>query len=365
MKSRIISLLGLSFITAWGFLTSPTMACTGISLTATDGSFIQGRTIEWAKEPLPSYYVVIPRGERLTALTPRGTEGMRFSARWGVVGLSVSQREFIAEGINEAGLSVGLFFFPRYGSYEAYAPAAASQTVGDLQLTTWMLTQFSGIDELKEGLRKIHVVGLVEGSVVHWRIADATGRQEVLEIVNGIPNFYRNEVGVLTNSPGFAWHLTNLNNYINLYPGNAPFNMVGERTLLPLSGSSGMLGLPGDATSPSRFVRAALLRNTAPSVPDATSAVNLCFHLLNNFDVPIGIEHPLFEAPDIPSATQWTSVIDLTHRRIYYKTAYNNHIRCIDLSDIDFGQVGYQAQPLDEVREQPIEYIQITRARNQ
>ena len=78
-------------------------------------------------------------------------------------------------------------------------------------------------------------------------------------------------------------------------------------TLRPIGGNSGFLGLPGDATPPSRFVRAAFYRATAPQRATGFETVQQCFHLLNNFDVPIGIEHPEGECPDIPSATQWTS----------------------------------------------------------
>ena len=60
---------------------------------------------------------------------------------------------------------------------------------------------------------------------------------------------------------------------------------------------------------------------------------------------------------DIPSATQWTSAIDLTNRRVYYKTAYNNTIRCIDLAQIDFGKSSYQSHPLDRIQEQPVEMV--------
>lgn len=86
-----------------------------------------------------------------------------------------------------------------------------------------------------------------------------------------------------------------------------------------------------------------------------------CFHLLNNFDVPIGIEHSQGDIPDIPSATQWTSAIDLTNRKIYYETAYNNSIRCIDLKAIDFSKVRYQSHPLDKIQEQPVEMVKIPR----
>ena len=347
MKSMRMSQLALglwmSVMTAL-----PAWACTGIALKAKDGSVVQGRTIEWARGELPSYAVVIPRGHRLSLLLPDGTQGATLTARWGAVGLAVQRTEFIAEGINEAGLSVGLFFFPRYGSYESYHPSRKQHTVGDLQLTAWMLTQCASIDEVKQKLSKIHVVGLAEGSVIHWRLADDKGHQEVLEIVDGKPQWFTNPVGVLANGPGFQWHLTNLSNYVNLYPGDAPSGQVGHCAVSPISGSSGMLGLPGDMTSPSRFVRAAMLRHTAPMQPDGWSTVALCFHLLNSFDVPIGIEHPLHESPDLLSATQWTTVIDLTARRVYYRTAHNSAIRCIDLGEIDFGRVSYQSRPLDK-----------------
>jgi choloylglycine hydrolase len=106
-------------------------------------------------------------------------------------------------------------------------------------------------------------------------------------------------------------------------------------------------------------VRIAFYRATAPQLASAMPTVLQCFHILNNFDIPIGIEHSLGEAPDIPSATQWTSAIDLTHRKVYFKTSYNNSIRCIDLASIDFEKVKYQSHLMDPVKEQPIEQIMI------
>ena len=336
-----------------------TMACTGISLTAADGSYIQARTIEWASGALQSDYVIIPRGQGLTSLTPTGMNGLQYSAKYGVVGLAVVQKEFIAEGINEAGLSAGLFFFPQYGGYQAYDSTRNEQTLADLQVAGWILSQFATIDQVKAAISSVRIVGLEPGAVVHWRIGEPSGRQVVLEIVDGQPHFYENEVGVLTNAPGFPWQVTNLNNYVNLFPGSAPSQKLGGVTLLPFGSNSGFLGLPGDATPPSRFVRIAFYRATAPQRATAFETVQQCFHLLNNFDVPIGIDVSAGKAPDIPSATQWTSAIDLTHRLVYYKTAYNNTIRCIDLSEIDFGKVKYQAYPMDRVREQPVEKIEI------
>ena len=322
---------------------------------------MQARTIEGAALKLFSEYVIIPRGYEMQSYTPNAKNGLKFKAKYGVVGLCVVQKEFIAEGMNEAGLSTGLFFFPNYGSYLPYNPNEADRSVGDLQLNAWMLSQFATVDEVKEAITsgQVRVVGLDAGSVVHYRIGDKSGRQVVLEFIDGEPHFYENTVGVITNSPGFPWHLANLNNYVNLFPGSAPNQLLGQQALSPFGGNSGMLGLPGDATPPSRFVRAAFYRNTAPQRPDGFSTVTQCFHLLNNFDIPIGVEHKKGEGPDIPSATQWTSAIDLTNGKVYYKTSYNNNIRCIDLKSIDFGKVDYQWHPMDKSETQPVEMIAV------
>ena len=336
-----------------------TSACTGISLSSADGCHIQARTIENATEPLPSHWVVIPRGHKIQSFTPTGRNGLAFEAKYGVLGLTVVREEFIAEGINEEGLSAGLFFFPDYGSYHKYEPSHNATTLGDLQVVTWILSRFATIDQLKQGIKEVHIVGLDKTAVVHWRIGERSGRQVVMEIVDGKIEFFENTVGVITNSPGFKWHLTNLNNYINLYPGSVPDHKLSQQPLHAIGGNSGFLGLPGDATPPSRFVRAAFYRATAPQQPTGEQTILQAFHLLNNFDVPIGIEHPAGKAPDMPSATQWTSAIDLTRRRVYYKTAYNNTIRCIDLAQIDFTRVRYQAHPLDKEQRQPIKNLLI------
>ena len=121
-----------------------------------------------------------------------------------------------------------------------------------------------------------------------------------------------------------------------------------------------MLGLPGDFTSPSRFVRAAFFQQTAPRQADATGCVMQAFHLLNNFDIPIGTELPAEQAPaDAPSATQFTVASDVRNRMIYFRTMYNANIRCIDLKSIDFDRVAYRATPLDEVKKQPVEVITV------
>ena len=97
---------------------------------------------------------------------------------------------------------------------------------------------------------------------------------------------------MLTNSPGFEWQLTNLNNYVNLFPGTAPAQDLGTTPLKSFGAGSGFLGIPGDVTPPSRFVRAAFYQSTAPLQDSAEKTVLQGFQILNNFDIPVGIEFP-------------------------------------------------------------------------
>ena len=346
---------------AWQFKAE---ACTGISMFSADGSYFQARTIEWAGTNLNSMYVVVPRNFSQTSFTPKGQNGMTFKSKYGYIGLAVHEKEFIAEGLNEAGLSAGLFYFPNFGSYVLYDEQYNSTTIADLQLVSWILSQFATVDEVKANINKVRVVSLMGGNgseeAIHWRIGDKSGAQIVLEIEDGVPHIYDNPIGVITNAPNFPWHLNNLSNYINLTPVNPAAHKMAEFMVNPIGHGNGFLGLPGDFTPPSRFVRAAFFKSTAPMLPTARQTMLQCFHILNNFDIPIGMNFPKNEIPDLPSATQWTSVIDLTNRVVYYKTFDNNNIRMIDLKDIDFGKVKYQYQKLDEPNSQPVEVVTIS-----
>lgn len=339
-----------------------TTACTGITLRTLGGDMVVARTIEWGGSDLKSRYVVVPRGYKQRSYVPGGTkDGMEMTARYGYVGLAVEQEEFVAEGLNEEGLSAGLFYFPDYGGYEEYKAGDKAATVSDLQLVPWLLGTCRTVDEAMAAVERAHVVAVdPRASTAHWRIADASGRQVVLEITGGKAHFFENRLGVLTNSPGFEWHLTNLNNYINLYPGGAEKKDMNGVRLAAFGAGSGFLGLPGDVTPPSRFVRAALYQTTAPQPATAERAVRQCFQILNNFDIPVGIEFAEGKVPaDIPSATQWTSATDIAGRRIYYRTMRDSAIRCIDLRTIDFDGVEYRSVPLDTVQEQPVETIKV------
>lgn len=346
---------------AAGVMSLPVMACTGITFESKDGAYIMARTIEAHEFKLDSRYGIFPPHMQFQAQTPSGKTGMKFQNKYGFVGLTVQENTFTVEGLNEAGLSAGLFFFPDYGRYAPYNPNNNAKTIADMELVTWILGQFKNVEEVRQAIRNVDVVGIFPNTgTVHYRVGDTSGKQIVIEIVNGQVQIFDNPLGVLTNSPGFEWHMTNLNNYLHLQPGQVPEQQWGNVVLKAIGTGAGMKALPGDPTPPSRFIRAAFYKATAPVRDTARETVVQTFSILNAFDIPTGIEHAPGKAPpELISDTQWTAVTDLTNRKIYYRTSWNTTIREIDLKRINFGRVKYHNHPLDKTAEQPIEKIDI------
>ncbi len=344
------------------FVTGSAYACTGITLDAKDGSRIMARTIEWGGNKLDSQYAVFPKNFYFQSKTPSGRKGLSFKTKYGFVGLTVAEKTFTVEGLNEEGLSAGLFFFPEYGSYKPYEEKNRQKTISDMELLSWILGSFKTVSEVKQAIRAVDIVTLYpESGSVHYRVGDKQGNQIVIEIVDqGTVQVFDNPLGVLTNAPGFQWQMTNLNNYVSLFPGYAAPKRLGNVELRQFGAGAGFQGIPGDVTPPSRFVRAAFYQATAPQKDSGGETVLQSFSILNAFDIPIGVEHDAGKAPqDVPSATQWTTSTDLTNGKIYYRTAWNSTIREIDLKNIDFDTIKFQTHPLDEEEKQPIEKITI------
>ncbi len=337
-------------------------ACTGITLHARDNSTVVARTVDWSRTEMDNMYVIVPRGHTQKSLTPSGKmDGLEFTSVYGYVGIAVQLPDFIIDGTNEAGLSAGLFYFPEYGEYPEYNANRKEDSIADFELVAWMLSRFSTIDQIQEAIKDITVTNVdPTASTVHWRITDATGRQVILEFIDGNAHFYDSKVGTITNSPGYPWQITNLNNYINLRPGTAGPTKLGNLTLRAFGSDSGMLGLPGDFTPPSRFVRAAMISNHAPQQKTGYDAAMKAFHLLDNLQVPLGVDFNTGKMiTDMPSATQWTIATDLGGKVIYYHTMYNRTIRSIDMGKIDFANVAFQYGPLDTAKVQTIIPIKV------
>ena len=342
--------LGLAFGSA--------QACTGISLESADQSQIVARTIEWGASVLKTDIVLVPRKHSVQTQTAEGP-CLQYQTRFGFVGLSIESENFVVEGVNEKGLSAGLFFFPKYGRYPDYDKNQSSRTIGDMQFVAYVLGQFDSVESARQGIANLRLAETIKGAgTVHFRIADSTGKQIAVEVIDGKMQIIDNPLGVLTNSPDLRWHLTHLNQYMNWQTGPLADRSFGPLKLSQFGVGAGLQGVPGDISPASRFVRAAIMQETAPKLADAKEAVLYSFSILNSFDIPIGLEiSGTQESNPLISATQWTSSTDMTHRKLYYRSALNAQIRMIDLNDIDFSQARYGVQPLETVSEQPIEAL--------
>jgi choloylglycine hydrolase len=339
----LITILGL-------FVFDAAYACTGITLNTSTGQTVLARTIEWAAEPINMMYVVVPPDFKHRSLLPDGTpKGMRFQGDYGYVGIAVEEPSYILEGVNEFGLAAGLFYFSDCGQYHDFDPKYKDSTISDMQLVSWILASFVSVDEMLKVLPSVRIISIdPRASTAHWRVADSSGRQVVIEVVNKRLQVYDNPVGVLTNSPSFPWHLTNLDNHL--------INMLDSVDTFTFD----LLNLPGDMSSASRFLRAAYFQMTAPKLNDCESTVLQSFHIMNNFEIPIGTK---FEdktlMPQMHTSTQATIVTDLANSRLYYRTMYNPIIRCLDIQNLDFETLSYQVEILENSVDEPIEYIDI------
>lgn len=313
-------------------------ACTGIRLIAADGTVICARTLEFATD-LQSEVIIVPRGYERIGDTPDGKEGLKWKTKYGSVGANGIDLPYLFDGVNEKGLAAGLFYFPGTADYMHYNANDADKTLAPWQLGSWILDNFATVEEVKANIDTIIVAGVVFkawGFVlpVHYVIHDASGQSIVIEPVDGKLKVYDNPLGVMTNSPTFDWHMTNLRNYVNLSPTNAPAMQLGPITLNSIGQGSGMLGLPGDFTPPSRFVRAAEFSQSVYQAETGRAAVLQAFHILNNFDIPKGSarESKKDTHGNAPADyTQWTSANDLKTKQFYFRTFENSQIRTVEL----------------------------------
>jgi choloylglycine hydrolase len=172
---------------------------------------------------------------------------------------------------------------------------------------------------------------------VHYVVQDASGAAIVIEYIDGRLRVFDNPLGVITNAPTFDWHMTNLRNYVKMSPTVAPPLKLDGMTLSSFGQGSGMLGIPGDFTPPSRFVRAVAYGQSVEPVASGEEVVLQAFHILNNFDIPKGSVRDKLDAQGnvVCEQTQWTSVCDLKAKRFYFRTFENSRIRSLDLMSMN------------------------------
>jgi choloylglycine hydrolase len=311
-------------------------ACTGIRLVAKDGSVIAARTLEFGFD-LNSQVLVVPAGTALTGSLPDGGKGISYTTKYGFAGANAEGLTAIVDGINDQGLYVGLFYFPGYATYADATKENAARAMAPHEYANWLLGNFATIEEVKANFNKVVLTPVVieaieQAAPVHFVVHDRTGKSVVIEPLDRTLKIYDNPLGVITNSPTFDWHMTNLRNYVNLTATNVPPIGIGGIKLAQFGQGSGLRGLPGDFTPPSRFVRAVAFSQSALPSATAPQAVLQAFHILNNFDIPFGAVREVDNGQIHAEATTWTSASDLKNLRWSFKTYDDQSIRTVDLT---------------------------------
>ena len=317
-------------------LSSTALACTDLVVKAKDNTVINGRSMEFPID-LKSDVVIFPRGIQNIFTDSKGVKGAEWTSKYGFLGISAfGIKNCLVEGFNEKGLTVGGLVFGG-AKYQKPLPGRFIPVNG---LAGWILGNFATVGEVKAALSKVTVcepsINKLKSLGMHIAVHDVTGKNLVIEFVDGKANVYDNPLGVMTNSPDFPWMITNLRNYINLDSLNRAPKTLDSVQIEPTGVGSGLLGLPGDWTPPSRFVRMAICKGAALKPKNAKEAINLAEHLLNIVDIPKGV---IKEKPE-PFITmygyaQWVIIKDLTNKVLYYKTYDNSAWKSVDLKKID------------------------------
>jgi penicillin V acylase-like amidase (Ntn superfamily) len=234
------------------------------------------------------------------------------------------------DAINEKGLAMAGLNFVGNAVYRDYA--YDKNNISQFELIPWILCQCATVKQTRVLLERINICNTkfaesLPTAQLHWIIADSEEAITVESVADGI-KVYDNPVGVLTNNPPFDEQLFALNNYMHL-SAKPPVNTFAPGLELRLySRGMGALGLPGDLSSQSRFVRAAFTKMNAVSGKGEQESVSQFFHILGAVDQQRGcciLENGGYEV------TLYTSCCNAS-KGIYYYTTYDNHqITAVDM----------------------------------
>ena len=301
--------------------------CTAIIYKTKDAYF--GRTLD-IECSYGEEVVVTPRNFPLTFRHAKGQGG-----HYAIIGMGTVRDGYplYYEAANECGLGMAGLNFPTNACY--FPPAEGKENVSPFEFVPWLLSQCKNVREARGCLSHLNLCNTpfdkdLPLSPLHWMIADKEESIVVESVTDGV-KIYENPVGVLTNNPPFSYHVTHLCDYMTLTrePPEAHF---GKDLLTPYSRGLGAIGLPGDVSSASRFVRAAFTLHNSMSDTGEMSSVGQFFHILGTVEQVRGCVNLADGKYEI---TAYTSCINLD-RGIYYYTTYGNRaISAVDLHKCD------------------------------
>lgn len=246
------------------------------------------------------------------------------------------------DAANEHGLSMAGLSFPDNAAYPP--PSDCAVNLAPFELIPWTLCQCKNAEEACTLLKDVRIADIPYNeqyavTPLHWMIADKTKSIVVEQTISQL-NIYDNPIGILTNNPPFPYHLENIKQYIHLT--NTEPQQGNWCNVQPLSFGTGAIGLPGDFSSPSRFIRAAFMKEHAIRKDSENESVTQFFHILQSVQQPEGC----IQLDNGYHKTVYSSCCN-TDRGIYYYTTYENpQITAIDLHRSDLNSTKLTAYPI-------------------
>ncbi|HAT4288426.1 TPA: linear amide C-N hydrolase [Clostridium perfringens] len=304
--------------------------CTGLALETKDGLHLFGRNMD-IEYSFNQSIIFIPRNFKCVNKSNK----KELTTKYAVLGMGTIFDDYptFADGMNEKGLGCAGLNFPVYVSYSK-EDIEGKTNIPVYNFLLWVLANFSSVEEVKEALKNANIVDIpisenIPNTTLNWMISDITGKSIVVEQTKEKLNVFDNNIGVLTNSPTFDWHVANLNQYVGLRYNQVPEFKLGDQSLTALGQGTGLVGLPGDFTPASRFIRVAFLRDAM--IKNDKDSIDLIefFHILNNVAMVRGSTRTVEEKSDL---TQYTSCMCLEKGIYYYNTYENNQINAIDMN---------------------------------
>ncbi|WP_454042721.1 choloylglycine hydrolase [Cellulosimicrobium sp. Marseille-Q8652] len=303
--------------------------CTGIRFSDGHDNLYLARNLDWTSG-YGQQVVVTPTG-----YAPRSPFGAVPSIRHATIGMGIVEDDtpLYFDCGNDAGLAVAGLNFPGYADY-APGPVEGATNVAAFEFPLWVCSQFASVDEVEAALADVVIVDRpindrYPSSLLHWIIGDAR-RAVVVEHTSDGMHVFDDDVDVLANQPGFAWHHENLRNYLNTSPEFPEEVELGRARLAPFGSGSHMRGIPGDYYSPSRFVRAAYVNDHYPTKVSEEENVSRAFHTLQQVAMVDGcaaMGSGEFEM------TIYTGLFSSRTQTYYWNTYDDPTIRSVALAD--------------------------------
>lgn len=314
-------------------------------ITYENGDFYFGRNLD-LEYSFGERVVITPRNHPLTF---KRMESM--GRHYGMIGMAAVMEEYpmYAEAVNEKGLCMAGLNFPG----NAFYPVAGKKKyqVTPYEVIPWLLGQCSCVSEAVGYLKETDLTGIpfapeVPLAPLHFMLADRKEAWVAEPVEEGL-KLYENPFGVLTNNPPFPFHLMNLRQYLNL-TAQAPENRFGEGLdMEPFGQGMGAIGLPGDASPASRFVRAAFLRWNSRAPREERANVSQLFHMLDSVSMVRGMVLTEEGREDV---TTYSCCVNACTGVYYFKTYDNHRIQAVEMrrEDLDgSGLISYEL-PLEE-----------------